>query len=81
MGRVVSPGHCRTGARRRLGRRSLETEVVGRYKNVFWAPGDHAFRGEPLANVVGRPEGFRYRWEDKRVWDQLAHDMIVVSCG
>ena len=59
----------------------FETDVVGRYKNVFWAPGDGAFRVEPLANVVGRPEGFRYRWEDKRVWEQLAHDMIVVSCG
>ena len=59
----------------------FETDVVGRRKSVFWAPGDDAFRGEPLATVVGRPEGFRYRWEDKRVWEQLAHDMIVVSCG
>jgi len=59
----------------------FETDVVGRRKSVFWAPGDDAFRGEPLAMVVGRPEGFRYRWEDKRVWEQLAHDMIVVSCG
>ena len=59
----------------------FETDVIGRYKNVFWAPGDNAFRGELLAKVVGRPEGFRYRWEDKRVWEQLAHDMIVVSCG
>lgn len=59
----------------------FETDVVGRIKNVFWAPGDTSFHGEPLANVVGRPEGFRYRWEDKRVWEQLAHDMIVVSCG
>jgi hypothetical protein len=59
----------------------FETDVVGRYKNVFWAPGDDSFHGEPLANVLGRPEGFRYRWEDKRVWEQLAHDMIVVSCG
>lgn len=59
----------------------FETDVVGRYKNVFWAPGDDAFGGEPLAKVVGRPEGFRYRWEDKRVWEQLAHDMVVVSCG
>jgi hypothetical protein len=59
----------------------FETDVVGRFKNVFWVPGDDAFHGEPLATVVGRPEGFRYRWEDKRVWEQLAHDMIVVSCG
>jgi len=59
----------------------FETDVVGRQKSVFWAPGDDAFRGEPLPIVVGRPEEFRYRWEDKRVWEQLAHDMIVVSCG
>ena len=59
----------------------FETDVVGKYKNVFWAPADDAFRGQPLANVAGRPEGFRYRWEDKRVWEQLAHDLIVVSCG
>lgn len=59
----------------------FETDVVGRQKTVFWAPGDHVFRGEPLAIVVGRPEGFRYRWEEKSVWEQLAHDMIVVSCG
>ncbi|MCA1708883.1 MAG: hypothetical protein LC808_38655 [Actinobacteria bacterium] len=59
----------------------FETDVVGRRKSVFWAQGDDAFRAEPLAIVVGRPEGFRYRWEDKRVWEQLAHDMIVVSCG
>lgn len=59
----------------------FETDVVGRRKSVFWAPGDDAFSGEPLAIVVGRPEGFRYRWEDTRVWEQLAHDMIAVSCG
>ena len=59
----------------------FETDLVGRQKSVFWAPDDDPFRGEPLATVVGRPEAFRYRWDDKRVWEQLAHDMIVVSCG
>ncbi len=59
----------------------FETQMVGRYKNVFWT--GTALNGEALATVAGRPDGFRYRWEDKRVrvWEQLAHDMIVVCCG
>ncbi len=59
----------------------FETAGVGRNKSVFWVPGAEAFRGQALAEVVGRGEGFRYRWDDRRVWEQLAHDMIVVSCG
>lgn len=59
----------------------FETDLIGRQKTVFWAPGEDVFRGEPLAVVVGRPEGFRYRWEDRGVWERLAHDMIVVACG
>jgi hypothetical protein len=30
---------------------------------------------------MGRPAGFRYRWQDKKVWVELAGDLIVFCCG
>ncbi len=57
------------------------TAADGRYKNVLWASSGDPLDEAPLARIAGRPEGFRYRWQDARVWEQLAHDMIVVGCG
>ncbi|MFN2617722.1 MAG: hypothetical protein ABR581_11485 [Thermoleophilaceae bacterium] len=60
---------------------TFETDTVGRYKGVYWAPDGDSHSTRTLGQQAGRPEGFRYRWQDKRVWEQLAHDMIVVACG
>jgi hypothetical protein len=60
---------------------TFETQTVGRHKLVYWAPDGDSYSTRTLAQLAGRPDGFRYRWADKRVWEQLAHDMIVVACG
>ena len=62
-------------------RGTFETDHVGRLKGVLWAPDEDISSTQALAVLAGRSEGFRYRWDDKGVWEQLAHDMIVVACG
>lgn len=59
----------------------FETDSDGRRKTVRWAPDSNLLATSELAEMAGRPPGFRYHWEDKRVWEQLGHDMIVLSCG
>jgi hypothetical protein len=59
---------------------TFETEMVGRSKLVYWAAED-TYATKPLPQLAGRAEGFRYRWDDKRIWEHLARDMIVVACG
>lgn len=57
-----------------------ERESGGRV--VRWYPdGWHQGGGELLSVAAGRSPDYRYRFTAKRVWEDLAHDLIVVCCG
>ena len=59
----------------------IDCEVESGTRVVRWYPQGWSREGEPLPQVAGRPADFRYRWQDRRVWDQLALDLIILCCG
>ena len=51
-------------------------------RTLRWYPTDPTARQvELFAQVAARPDGYRYRWGDKRVWDDLAADLVRFCCG
>lgn len=59
----------------------VDCELERGARVVRWYPEGWTGQAELLPVVVGRPAEFRYRWNDRRVWDQLAEDLIVLCCG
>jgi hypothetical protein len=60
----------------------VECEIESRVRTLRWySTGPDGPKGELFAELVGRPEGYQYRWQDKQVWDDLAGDLIMFCCG
>lgn len=59
----------------------IDCEIECGARTVRWYPEGWKREGDLLAIVAGRPAEFRYRWADKRTWEELALDMIIICCG
>jgi len=59
----------------------LARELESGTRTLRWYPDAGTGHGDLFAAIMGRPDGYRYRWQDKRVWDDLAADLIVFCCG
>ena len=59
----------------------IDCDLEAGTRTVRWYPDGWKREGELLSVVAGRPTGFRYRWQDRRVWDMLALDLIILCCG
>jgi hypothetical protein len=59
----------------------IDCELVGGTRRVRWYPKGWTHDADLLPQVAGRSPDFRYRWQDRRVWEQLALDLIILCCG